>query len=192
MSKKPKKLIPKDKLRAILPYIRVSSVYLDNAILGYKTDNEREDKCVKLLLKYIKKRDIQTFISFVTVSEIRPLFIGEISKIKPKLKKKFVEAAEEFKPVVIELKETIKILKNNKSFFEFLKKIGIKEYDAAHFTLTVFSNIDLFISFNKRIFKDKQNKIKKELMRYNRKMPYVWSIDDIEDIMKKLEEINFI
>ena len=151
--KKSKKLIPKEKLRAILPYIRVSSIYLDNAILGYKTDSEREEKCARLLLKYVKKYNIQTFISFVTISEIRPLFIGKISEVKPELKKKILEATKEFSPVAIGDKETTKLLKENKSFFRFLKKIGIGDYDAAHFTFTVFSNIDLFISVKNHLLK---------------------------------------
>ena len=46
--------------------------------------------------------------------------------------------------------------------------------------------------FNKRIFKDKKRKIQNELMKYNRKMPVVWSIEDLEEVMEKLKDVNFI
>ncbi len=184
------KLVPMNIVRRCLYIIEnLRTIYLDTAILGYKTDADREQRSGKSLLWFVKRHNRTTFISFVDVYEIRPIF--RIRKGKESLKKKIIDATEEFSPKVIMEKETLETLRKNRDFLDFLLKLGIEDADAAHFTIALFKKIDLFVSFNKRIFKNKKTRILREVMRRRLKMPVVWCIEDIESNLEEMKKHNF-
>ncbi len=168
---------------------RLRTVYLDTAILGYKTDYERQKRCGKNLLWFVKKYGRETFISYIDVYEIRPVF--QVKKGNEGLKRKILEAAEEFSPKVIGERATRNTLKENKRFFNFLVSLGVSEPDAAHFTVAVFRGIDLFVSFNKRIFVNKKKKIKRRLMGRRIRVPEVWTIDELESLLGEMRKQGF-
>ena len=99
-----RKLVPLVLVRKYLDIIEnLNTIYLDTAMLGYRTDAERQYNCGKRLLWFIRKHDRTPFISFVDVYEIRPIF--RIKKGKEKLKREILKATEEFSPQVISEKE---------------------------------------------------------------------------------------
>jgi len=172
----------------LIKFLPMSRVYLDNAILAYKTDSKKEKISVKKLLDFVKKHNKKSFISYVSLFEFRPFF----AVANASLKKMVIQGVKEFSPYLIDKKSTQALLAKNKKFFNFLLDCGVDDADAAHFTIAIFSDMELFISFNKRIFKNKKKKIAKELIKHHKKMPLVWNREEIDNILGEFKKNRII
>ena len=64
-------------------------------------------------------------------------------------------------------------------------------YESNNIKIAAYIYFDLFVSFNKRIFKSRKTKIYRELMQRRLKMPVVWSIEDLESNLEEMKKYNF-
>jgi hypothetical protein len=84
------------------------------------------------------------------------------------------------------------ISSEEKKFYRFLLNRGLSKNDAIHFTMTVFNDIDSFLSFNKKIFTERKSKIERQLMVLKRKTPIIFQVDELYRELKKLDEYGLI
>lgn len=189
-SSKKKRKFTDSELRFIIKIHSYRLIYLDNALLGYKTDEPEKRICGDDFLRWVKKNKIETVISFINIYELRPLFIGKIIKVHPDLAKNVLATLDDFKPVLIPEDATSELAKNNKNLWLFLTgKLKFSDQDAAHFVMAVASSVDLFVSFNKRAFQENHKKIKNKLIALNLKMPEVWTLKDIQRNLQIYKQI---
>ena len=184
-SLKKRKEYTEKEMRFIIKMHSLKLIYLDNALLGFRTDEPSKRICGEDFLKWVKETNITTIISFINIYELRPLFIGKIKKSHPELANDVLKTLQDFNPEVISEKDTEKLAKENKTLWSFLtKKFKLGEEDAAHFVMAVASNCDLFVSFNKRAFQQNYKKIENKVMKLKIEMPKVSTIKDIEKNME--------
>lgn len=185
-----KKTFTRDEMNFIRRMHSLRLIYLDNALLGYQSDELDKKKCGDDFLRWVKKNSIETIISFINIYELRPLFVGKIIKIHPHLARNVIHTLNDFSPSVISEEDTAKLAKSNKSLWLFLtKSIKLSEEDAAHFVMAVACRADLFVSFNKRAFQQNHKKIHNRLTQLHLKMPAVWTLGDIQKNMQIYKQI---
>lgn len=189
--KNKKHLYSREEIKFIQKIAGIKLIYLDNALLGFKTDEARKKTCGENFLQWVKKEKKETIISYVNIYELRPLFFGKIKKSKPELGRTIFKTLKDFKPDLILEEDTLKLLKNYKKLGKdfFMDKLKVGEADAAHFVLALISNVDLFVSFNKRAFKNKKKSIANEIIKYGLKMPEIWDLNDIEENLSKYDKL---
>jgi len=187
---KKNKCYTKEEVEFITQVRSIKLIYLDNPLLGFKSDEEDKKKCGEDFLRWVKYQRIETVISFINIYELRPLFIGKIIKVHPQLAKNTLSVLQEYNPSVISEKDTVRLAKEYKSFWLFLtKNLKLSDADAAHFVMAVGSGSDLFVSFNKRAFQKYHKKIGNKLQLMNKPMPRIWTLEDIKEKMRIYHEI---
>jgi predicted nucleic acid-binding protein len=187
--KKQKGTVPDNIVRLYRTLRNINSVYIDTCFVGYLTDDEKNIRRGDLITKYFKNYNIKPFYS--------TLVIEELSAIDLELKdKKLEKMIGLWKKVLNEINATLfeigKISNEGADFYEFLRNLGISKNDALHFTLTVFKNIDAFVSFNKKIFVNNKNKIDRKLMLLKKKTPLIFQVDELYKNLEKLDRYGFI
>ncbi len=190
-SKKKKRMYTEDEVRFIRKIHSMKLIYLDNALLGFRSDEKDKKQCGEDFLRWVKGKNITTLISFINVYELRPLFIGKIVKLHPGISQNVLKTLTDFKPDIISEEDTIETAKRNKELWLFLtKKLKLGDYDAAHFTMAVAYGCDLFVSFNKRAFQENRKKIRNKLTELDMKMPEIWTLEDIKKNMEMDKRIT--
>ena len=115
ISKKRKKF-SKEEVDFLLKINSIKLIYLDNALLGYKSDEEEKRICGDDFLNWVKNTKKESLISFINIYELRPLFIGKIIETHSHLAKDILKTLNDFDPLVMGEKETQKLFKKIKNY----------------------------------------------------------------------------
>jgi hypothetical protein len=188
--KKSGKKIP-DRIVKLYQKLRhIRSVYIDTCFVGYLTDDDQYKERGDLIVRYLQNYKIIPFYS--------NLVIEELSEIEDELDddKKLHDMVDLWIKVLEDLGacslKVVDISSEEKKFYRFLLDLGLSKNDAIHFTITVFYDIDSFLSFNKNIFTERKRKIDRELMKLKRKTPIIFQVDELYRELKKLDEYGLI
>ena len=169
---------------------RKASDYGKKAIT--ETWTKRLSKQVKQVSEFkdFQNYNIKPYVSNLVLEELSALDneLDDAKKLK-QMTKLLLKVLNDIGAVPV---KNIKVTNEVKEFYEFLLNIGITKNDAAHFTITVFHGIDAFLSFNKKIFVKKKNKIDRKLMILRKKPPVILEVDELYLGLKKLDKYNFI
>ena len=188
--KRTKNKIPGHILKLYRKLRNIDSIYVDTCFVGYLTDDDRHEEHGDLIVKYFQNYNIKPYVSNLVLEELSALDneLDDTKKLK-QMTKLLLKVLNDIGAVPV---KNIKVTNEVKEFYEFLLNIGITKNDAAHFTITVFHDIDAFLSFNKKIFVKKKNKIDRKLMILRKKPPVILEVDELYLDLKKLDKYNFI
>jgi len=188
--KKSGKKIPDSIVKLYRKLRQIRSVYIDTCFVGYLTDDDQHKERGDLIVRYLQNYKITPYYS--------TLVIEELSEIEDELDddKKlhgmvdlWIKVLEDIGARSLKVTE---ISSEEKKFYRFLLNRGLSKNDAIHFTMTVFNDIDSFLSFNKKIFTERKSKIERQLMVLKRKTPIIFQVDELYRELKKLDEYGLI
>ena len=188
--KKSGKKIPDSIVKLYRKLRQIRSVYIDTCFVGYLTDDDQHKERGDLIVRYLQNYKITPYYS--------TLVIEELSEIEDELDddKKlhcmvdlWIKVLEDIGARSLKVTE---ISSEEKKFYRFLLNRGLSKNDAIHFTMTVFNDIDSFLSFNKKIFTERKSKIERRLMVLKRKTPIIFQVDELYRELKKLDEYGLI
>lgn len=188
--KRTKNKIPGHILKLYRKLRNIDSIYVDTCFVAYLTDDDQHKEHGNLIVKYFQNYNIKPYVSNLVLEELSALDneLDDTKKLK-QMTKLLLKVLNDIGAVPV---KNIKVTNEVKEFYEFLLNIGITKNDAAHFTITVFHDIDAFLSFNKKIFVKKKNKIDRKLMILRKKPPVILEVDELYLDLKKLDKYNFI
>ena len=185
-----RKNIPMPILKLYRKLRSISTIYLDTCMIGFLTNGAKERECGELIDRYIQKNGITCFISDLVLEELNAAEKVIDSRKMEWMVSRWLQSLNcLFRPKLIKIKE---ISREEKEFIGFLTCLGISKNDAIHYSIAVFYDKDAFISFNKKIFIRRKDKIKRRLMLLNRKMPEFLDARDLFGKLKTMEKYGFI
>ena len=190
MKKAKENKIPQQIVKLYQKLRRINGIYIDTCFVGYLTDDYKHKERGDLIVKYIQNYNIMPYFSDLVLEELSAVEseLDDDKKIK-KLVKLWMKVLKDInaKSVVID-----KVSDEEKEFNKFLIGMGISKNDAIHFTITVFHDIDAFLSFNKKIFVKRKKKIDRNLMFLRRKTPLIFQVNELYEELKKLDKYGLI
>lgn len=182
--------IPIDIIKLYRKLKLIRTIYLDTCIIGFLTDGKEEKECGELIGSFIKENNITCFISQLVLDELTAAEeVIDHKKMGVMVGKWLTSLNRVFNPELIKIK---KESKDVKEFVDFLMGLGISKNDATHYAIAVFYDKDAFMSFNKKIFIERENKISKTLMLMKRKIPEFLDARELYKKLKILEKHNLI
>lgn len=184
------KTIPERIVRVYRRLRHIRSVYIDTCFVGYLTDDAEHKERGDLIVRYLQAYTITPYYS--------PLVLEELSEIEHELDddKKLEGMVDRWMHVLEDIGarclNVTRVSAEEKKFYRFLLNLGLSKNDAIHFTMTVFYDIDAFLSFNKKIFAERKRKIERRLLALKRKTPLVLQVDELYRELQKLDEYSLI
>lgn len=169
---------------------RINSVYIDTCFVGYLTDDDKHKEQGNLIVRYLQNYKIKPYYSELVTEELSEIEeeLDDDSKLRGMVDL-WITVLKNIGAKSIKISD---ISSEEKKFYRFLLEIGIAKNDAIHFTITVFHDIDSFLSFNKKIFIERKSKIDRQLMLLKRKTPIIFQVDELCRELENLNEYNLI
>lgn len=188
--RKTKEKIPESIVKSYQKLRHIKSVYIDTCFVGYLTDDDKHKEQGDLIVRYLQNYNIKPYYSDLVIEELSEIEeeLDDNSKLGGMVDL-WVKVLKNIGAKSIKISD---ISSEEKKFYRFLLELGMAKNDAIHFTITVFHDIDSFLSFNKKIFVQKKSKIDRRLMLFKRKTPLILQVDELCRELKKLDEYNLI